>query len=115
MCEKKNKVILAPAKPGNCPVCAAEHGIGEPHNRDSLHYQFRFFAQYSRWPTWADAIAHCALEVREAWTGGLIAENAWSEPESGEPIADHCDQDRVIDASKVFKVTETPLENNESI
>lgn len=106
----KNNVILAPAALGKCPVCAVKHDIAAPHNKESLHYQYRFFAQHQRWPTWADAIAYCSAEMQSAWKKELIEREVWSEPESGEPIADNCDQPRVIDASKAFKVTEIPLE-----
>lgn len=33
----------------------------------SLRYQYSFFAEYNRFPTWADALAHCEPEVRERW------------------------------------------------
>jgi hypothetical protein len=112
----EHKVILVPAAPGTCPVCAVEHDTRNPHNKDSLYYQYRFFGLYGRWPTWADALAHCSTEVREAWKSGLIAKNAWSEPESGEPLADSCNQPIVTEVSKVFKVTKHPLEQiNESL
>lgn len=78
---------LLPPKPGTCPICAVEHPDDAPHNQQSLYYQYRFYARRSRWPTWADAIAHCTEGVRRAWEDQLREHNAWSEPD-GEPIAD---------------------------
>lgn len=80
--------MLLPPPKDTCPICATKHGPKWPHNAQSLHYQYRFYGVRGRWPTWADAIAHCSAEMKVAWKEALQKEGKWSEPESGEPIAD---------------------------
>ena len=80
-------MMLLPPAEGKCPVCAVEHAPELPHNAQSLYYQYRFYGVRGRWPTWADAVAHCEPELREAWKQELISRGAWTEPE-GDPIAD---------------------------
>lgn len=62
---------LLPTKPGVCPECAVDHEPEGAHNQQSLAYQYHFYNRFGRWPTWADAIAHCAPEVQELWEEGL--------------------------------------------
>ena len=83
-------MMLLPPKPTACPICAVDpcHGPNEPHNQQSLYYQYRFMQAHGRWPTWADAVAHCHPEVRAMWERELRKLGKWSEPEDGEPIAD---------------------------
>lgn len=76
---------LLPARPGVCPQCAVDHEPGQPHSRDSLFYQYRFYSQRGRWPTWKDAVAHCSDDIREKWERVLKARGAWTEPESEVP------------------------------
>ncbi|WP_417625147.1 hypothetical protein [Paremcibacter congregatus] len=83
---------LLPAKEGTCPACAVDHKPESPHNQQSLYYQQRFYFERGRWPTWADAVAHCDDETRGLWKSALEKRGQWSEPETGEPIADHPDQ-----------------------
>lgn len=78
--------LLPPAEDG-CPICATKHPPEAPHNAQSLYYQYRFYAARGRWPTWADAVAHCKDHVREWWETELREQGAWTEPE-GDPIAD---------------------------
>ncbi len=65
-------VILPPAD-GLCPECAVGHEPSMPHNRDSLHYQYKFrqdeerAGREARWPTWLDAMAHCNDTMKAAW------------------------------------------------
>lgn len=66
---------------GKCPECAVKHEPDQPHNAQSLAYQYDFRARHGRWPTWADAIAHCSPEVQAAWKRALQEQGAWSEPE----------------------------------
>jgi hypothetical protein len=80
-------MMLLPPPPNTCPICAVAHGADQPHNNQSLYYQYRFYGVRGRWPTWADAVAHCTPAVREAWQRELRARSAWTEP-VGEPIAD---------------------------
>jgi hypothetical protein len=46
----------------------------------------RFYSLYKRWPTWADAIAHCPDYIAEAWKIQLQFFKQWNEPENGEEI-----------------------------
>lgn len=62
---------LLPPAPDVCQACATKHDSAEPHNQQSLYYQYWFYGQHGRWPTWADALAHCDAEMRAAWTAGL--------------------------------------------
>lgn len=65
------RLLLPTAKPGQCPTCLADHTEIEPHDAISLPYQYAFYAANQRWPDWRDAMAHCAPEIVEAWTGAL--------------------------------------------
>ena len=56
---------------GTCPECAVAHNPGIPHNKQSLVYQYHFYDQHGRWPTWADAMAHCSEEMKEQWKAAL--------------------------------------------
>lgn len=56
---------------GECSQCGQVHEPDWPHNRDSLHYQYAFYAEHDRWPTWADAMAHSPALVRAIWTEEL--------------------------------------------
>jgi hypothetical protein len=63
--------ILTKTPPWTCPECGVEHPPEDPHNRDSLAYQYGFYGKYGRWPTWADAMAHCSPKVQKAWMEAL--------------------------------------------
>lgn len=63
--------LLGKTPDGTCPMCAVKHDPEQPHNRDSLCYQYKFYDQYGRWPTWADAMAHCAPEIQAYWRQAL--------------------------------------------
>jgi hypothetical protein len=80
-------MMLLPPPPGVCPICAHDHDPTWPHNKDSVYYQYRFYGTHGRWPTWADAIAHCDQPTRDHWERELRLMKAWSQPE-GQPIAD---------------------------
>jgi hypothetical protein len=62
---------LMPAKPGTCPECAVDHVPSYPHNKDSLYYQYHFYAEHNRWPTWEDAMAHCTEDMKKLWRDEL--------------------------------------------
>lgn len=62
----KDFAILPPG-PGKCPICAHEHAPEFPHNKNSLYYQYKFYQEHERWPTWADATAHCTEEMKETF------------------------------------------------
>lgn len=83
-----SSMMLLPAKPGTCPLCATKHEAVEPHNNQSLYYQFRFNGTYGRSPTWADAVAHCTLRVQEYWKDALSEMGQWTEPTGQIPIAE---------------------------
>lgn len=63
--------LVGEAPEGCCSQCWAEHEPEVPHNRDSLQYQYRFYAEHDRWPTWADAMAHCTPDVKRLWVQAL--------------------------------------------
>lgn len=69
--EKHGLVLIGRTHPGTCPECAVKHEPHLPHNRDSLAYNYKFYDQHGRWPTWADAMAHCTPEVKAVWTEAL--------------------------------------------
>lgn len=71
--EKHGIMMLGRAPEGTCPMCAVKHDPRMPHNRDSLTYQYKFYDQHGRFPSWADAMEHCDPEVKEAWTQALEA------------------------------------------
>ena len=81
-------MMLLPPAPNTCPICATAHHRAEPHNAQSLYYMYRFYGIRGRWPTWADAMAHCGPTVQILWKQALQDRGAWTEPESGDPIAD---------------------------
>ena len=58
---------LMPAAPGTCPECAVDHPPELPHNQQSLFYQYKFYNEHGRWPTWEDAMAHCSEDMKEFW------------------------------------------------
>lgn len=80
-------VVMLPVR-GGCPACGTRHEDDQPHNQQSLAYQYGFWGRHGRWPTWADAIAHCTPEVRAYWKQELQKRGKWSEPPEGvAPIA----------------------------
>jgi hypothetical protein len=62
---------MLPAPPNTCPECAVDHPVEQPHNQQSLHWQYSFRKKHDRWPTWEDAMAHCSDEMKEIWKAGL--------------------------------------------
>ena len=69
----KSKVnfSMLPAQPGTCEWCAEDHKTDQPHNAQSLFYQYRFYNEHGRWPTWKDALKHCSKKVRALWISEL--------------------------------------------
>lgn len=63
--------ILLPPAPGKCPECADLHLPEEPHNQQSLFYQYDFYGKRGRWPTWTDAMAHCGSDMKQRWIDEL--------------------------------------------
>lgn len=58
---------LRSAPPGVCSQCAVDHVPETAHNQQSLHWQYAFYAEHDRWPTWHDAMRHCTPEMKEFW------------------------------------------------
>ena len=56
---------------GTCEMCATAHDPGMPHNQQSLAYQYKFYDENGRWPTWKDAMAHCEPDVQQTWIDAL--------------------------------------------
>lgn len=65
--EKRDSMMMLPPSPDVCQECAADHPHDQPHNQQSLYYQYSFHARHGRWPTWTDAMAHCPFAVQDAW------------------------------------------------
>ena len=63
--------MLGGVPEGTCPMCAVKHEPDQPHNLQSLAYQYKFYDQNGRWPTWKDAMAHCSDEIQELWKAEL--------------------------------------------
>lgn len=65
------KMQLLPPAPGRCQECAVDHPPELPHDATSLYYQTKFNMEHGRGATWADAMAHCTDEMKDAWTESL--------------------------------------------
>ena len=61
-------VMTQPVPEGACDECGRKHEPEAPHDAMSLRYQYRFYSAHHRWPTWADAMAHCPPFIRAQWT-----------------------------------------------
>lgn len=66
-----HKMTLLPPAPDVCQACARDHDPAFPHDQQSLYWQTRFELAEGRPPTWADAMAHCDLEMQRLWCEGL--------------------------------------------
>lgn len=75
---------LLPPKEGVCQECAVDHPPDLPHDQESLYYQYHFLAEYGRWPTWDDAMAHCSDEMKATWREELAKALARREREAQE-------------------------------
>jgi hypothetical protein len=62
---------LLHCEPNVCQECGVDHKPELPHNQQSLYYQYRFYGQHGRWPTWDDAMAHCTEDMRQKWSTAL--------------------------------------------
>lgn len=71
------KFVLLKPPPDTCQVCAVDHAKEDPHDQTSLYYQMWFYEKHGRWPTWADAIAHCSEELQKAWEEELKLRGVW--------------------------------------
>lgn len=59
--------MIGTTRKGTCLMCGVAHAPEMPHNQQSLTYQYKFYDQYGRFPSWADAMAHCPEEVKAYW------------------------------------------------
>jgi hypothetical protein len=64
-------MTLLPPKKGACQECGSEHPPEFPHNPESLYWHTKRRLKGEEPPTWNDALAHCAPEIREAWVAAL--------------------------------------------
>lgn len=71
---------LTPAPDGTCSQCAVDHHPEQPHNCESLYYQYAFYAEHARWPTWEDALAHCDNQMYDLWRCALAVHNVRVKP-----------------------------------
>lgn len=102
--DKHGMELLGATPPGTCSECAVEHAPEQPHNQQSITYQYTFYDQHGRWPTWADAMAHCPEEVKDVWISELRRR--------GVDIDHAPDTDRNIGIEISMEVSESgPLEN----
>ena len=69
--EQTGFMLLGKTPPGTCPECAVMHEPEMPHNLQSLAYQYKFYDEHGRFPTWKDAMAHCTEEMQQAWIDAL--------------------------------------------
>jgi hypothetical protein len=78
---------IMPPPAGACTVCGRSpaHRPDEPHDAQSLYYQYAFFAEHGRWPTWRDALAHCPDDIKSLWEQALRERGAWPSDEGGQP------------------------------
>lgn len=72
--------FMLPPPADCCQECAKKHEPEMPHDALSLPYQYSFANKNGRWPTWADAVAHCTPEMQAAWKDELMKIGGWSEP-----------------------------------
>lgn len=84
--------ILLPPSKGTCPYCGIDHNPLSPHNQESMYYQYRFKNEHGRWPTWADACAHCPEEYKDCVRDVCEKRGAeFGEPET--PISEFWEKD----------------------
>jgi len=70
-------MFILPPPPGVCRSCARDHDPGQPHDKQSLQYQYTFRSEHGRWPTWKDAIAHCDRDTQIMWEDALRERGYW--------------------------------------
>ena len=63
--------MLLPPHPDACQVCATKHEPCEPHNAQSLYWHTARTMAGQPPPTWTDALAHVAPDMRALWVGEL--------------------------------------------
>lgn len=68
---KKFTLMRGKLEEGQCAECAVVHDPAMPHNQQSLFWQYSFYEGPGRFPTWADAMAHCTPEMKAHWIAAL--------------------------------------------
>ena len=63
----KNEVRILPLSRWKCPICADRHTEKEPHNRNSLYFQMRFFQDHRCSPTWGDCLSGLSPLMKAYW------------------------------------------------
>lgn len=74
-------MILLPPAADKCQQCAVDHEPKQPHNQQSVFWQYWFYGVNGRWPTWSDAIAHCSTEIKQQWIQALKSHGIMIESE----------------------------------
>jgi hypothetical protein len=76
---KPATATLLPPRLDACQVCGRypAHPPDDPHDAQSLYYQYAFYAEHGCWPTWKDAVAHCPKPIAEAWELELRESGVW--------------------------------------
>ncbi len=77
-----SEFLIVPPDLDACQVCGRlpAHDADQPHDAQSLYYQYAFYGEHGRWPTWKDALEHCSEPVRRLWEAELRRRGAWSQP-----------------------------------
>lgn len=63
--------FILPPHADKCQICAVEHKEREPHDATTLFYWMYMVNVVGRQPTWAEAMQHCADDIKEQWTKAL--------------------------------------------
>lgn len=77
---------LLPCAPDVCQECALDHDPEYSHNADSLYYQYKFYAEHGRWPTWKDAMEHSPEHLKTFWIEELKKAGKWEESEDANQV-----------------------------
>lgn len=67
-------IRLFPPGKNVCPICATKHRKDDPHDIMSLYYQYVFYRNSGRFPSWRDALEHCPEDIKQRWTRALTAQ-----------------------------------------
>jgi hypothetical protein len=68
---REGHLSIPPPRGDACGECGELHGAEEPHNKNSLVYQHRFWKKNGRYPNWEDAMEHCGAKMKEKWVRKL--------------------------------------------
>lgn len=71
--DRMTPVTILPPPESACQVCGRNpaHNPTMPHDANSIYYQYAFYGEHGRWPTWTDAMAHCNNEIKAMWEKAL--------------------------------------------